>query len=55
MTTDKLHIKGFDLETLLAYSIAPTLPLLALGRPGEHLGAVGFKPPMSTGRKKSCA
>ncbi|MCI0552814.1 MAG: ankyrin repeat domain-containing protein [Anaerolineae bacterium] len=39
MTTDKLHIKGFDLETMLAYSIAPTLPLLALGKPGEHLGS----------------
>jgi hypothetical protein len=39
MTTDKLHMKGFDLETMLAYSIAPTLPLLALGKPGEHLGA----------------
>jgi len=39
MTTDKLHLKGFDLETLLAYSIAPTLPLVALGKPGEHLGA----------------
>jgi hypothetical protein len=39
MTTDKLHLKGFDLETVLAYSIAPTLPLVALGKPGEHLGA----------------
>ena len=39
MTTDKLHIKGFDLETVLAYSIAPTLPLIALGQPGEHLGS----------------
>jgi len=39
MTTDKLHIKGFDLETMLAYSIAPSLPLVALGQPGEHLGS----------------
>ena len=39
MTTDRLHMKGFDLETMLAYSIAPTLPLLALGKPGEHLGS----------------
>jgi len=39
MTTDKLHLRGFDLETMIAYSIAPTLPLLALGKPGEHLGA----------------
>jgi len=39
MTTDKLPIKGFDFETMLAYSIAPTLPLVALGKPGEHLGA----------------
>lgn len=39
MTTDKLHINGFDFETVLAYSIAPTLPLIALGQPGEHLGS----------------
>jgi len=39
MTTDKLHLNGIDLETILAYSIAPTLPLLALGKPGEHIGA----------------
>ena len=39
MTTDKLRLKGFDLETMLAYSIAPALPLVALGKPGEQLGA----------------
>lgn len=39
MTTNKLHVKGFDFETLLAYSIAPVLPLIALGQPGEHLGS----------------
>jgi Ankyrin repeats (3 copies)/Ankyrin repeat len=39
MTTDKLHLQGIDLETIVAYSIAPSLPLLALGKPGEHIGA----------------
>ncbi|MEA3277913.1 MAG: hypothetical protein U9Q81_22035, partial [Pseudomonadota bacterium] len=38
-TTDKLHINGIDLETALAYSLAPLLPVVALGQPGEHVGA----------------
>ncbi len=39
MTTNKLIMNGLDLETVLAYSIAPVLPVIALGQPGEHLGA----------------
>ena len=39
MTTNKFIMNGMDLETILAYSIAPTLPVIALGQPGEHLGA----------------
>jgi hypothetical protein len=38
-TTDKLHVNGIDLETTLAYSLRDMLPIVALGQPGEHLGA----------------
>ena len=37
--TGKLEVGGVDLETAFAYALAPFLPLIALGRPGEAIGA----------------
>ena len=39
VTTNRVPLGRMDLETLLAYSFAPLLPFVALGRPGEHVGA----------------
>lgn len=33
------HENTLEFETLLSKAIAPALPLIALGRPGEHIGA----------------
>jgi hypothetical protein len=33
------HEKTLEFETLLSEALAPDLPLIALGRPGEHIGA----------------
>ena len=33
------HEKTLEFETLLSNALAPDLPLVALGRPGEHIGA----------------
>jgi hypothetical protein len=38
-STNRLHLGGSDLETLLAYSFLPHMPIIALGKPGEHVGA----------------
>jgi ankyrin repeat protein len=38
-TTDRLPVNGIDLETSIAYSISHLLTFVALGQPGEHIGA----------------
>lgn len=38
-TTSRLRLSGMDMETVIAYSVAPYLPMIALGEPGEHVGA----------------
>jgi hypothetical protein len=43
VTTDKIRIGDMDLETIVAYSVARICPMLALGHPGEHIGAGRIK------------
>ena len=43
MTTDKIHVGEMDLETILAYSLSRVSPVIALGHPGEHIGAGRIK------------
>ena len=42
-TTNKLETKGMDLETTIAYSLRKYMPVIALGYPGEHIGAGRIK------------
>lgn len=37
--TGKLSLGGVDFETAIAYNLAPKLPMIALGHPGEAVGA----------------
>ena len=37
--TGKLSLGGVDFETAIAYNLAPMLPMIALGDPGEAVGA----------------
>lgn len=37
--TGKLTLRGMDFEAAIAYNIAPYLPMIALGQPGEAIGA----------------
>lgn len=37
--TGQLPVAGIDVETALVYSLQPVLPIIALGQPGEHVGA----------------
>lgn len=39
VTTNAIPLGRIDLETILAYSFAPIMPIVALGQPGEHIGA----------------
>ena len=39
ITTNQLKVEGVDLETQIAHAINQTLPIVALGNPGEHEGA----------------
>jgi hypothetical protein len=43
MTTDKIHVGDMDLETILAYSLSRISSMIALGHPGEHIGAGRIK------------
>ncbi len=39
------HESTLEFETLLSEALAPDLPLIALGRPGEHIGAGRIETP----------
>jgi hypothetical protein len=43
ITTNKITIGEMDLETILAYCLSRISPMIALGHPGEHIGAGRIK------------